>query len=118
MTTFLLVLVWIWVSIIWLYPAGMHAKKARKDGRLTKFWVVNLYPMMAYATVCDVAFQYTFGWMFFDLFHLGAWHPAITPLFSGRVQWHCDRSTGWRLKLALWWAKQLNVFDDHIDITR
>lgn len=35
-------------------------------------------------------------------------------LFSSRVQRHVRKSGGWRLGLATFWARNLNVFDDHI----
>jgi hypothetical protein len=36
-------------------------------------------------------------------------------LFSSTVQYHYRNSTGWRLWLAKFWARTLNVFDpDHI----
>lgn len=105
-------LIAIWVGIVWLYPSGMHAKKARDAGTLTTFWIVHFWPMIVFAYILDLAFNYSFGW---TMFLEAPWHTG-EKLFSGRVQWHVDNSTGWRRSLALFWAKQLNVFDDHIKL--
>lgn len=101
-----LTVVAIFLGVHWLYPLAMTAKHAYRDGRITKYWLVILALPIALGVVLDFAFNYTFGFMF-----LAKPRPV---LFSGTVQYHYRNSDGWRLSLALFWANQLNVFDEHI----
>lgn len=100
----------VWVAIHWAYPAVMGARAAMEEGRLTLYWRVHLYPLALIGVLLDVAFQFTFGWLIF----------LETPfrgglMFSGRVQHHFRYSTGWRQRMAAFFARNLNVFDsEHI----
>ena len=104
----LLYTVLVWFGVHWGYVMVMSAK--RKD--LTLYWKVMLVPGAVIEGILDFVFQFSFGWIMFleTPFHRG-W------LFSNRVQYHADESFDWRYTLALWWAKQLNLFDPgHIKI--
>lgn len=94
----------LYVGVHVLYVVAMAAKAARD--RLTLYWKVILWPAVVLGGVLDFSFNYTFGWMF-----LAKPRPY---LFSQTVQYHYTHSTGWRNWLAAFFAKQLNVFDDHI----
>lgn len=100
-----------WSALVWfgvhaLYVVVTSAKAAMESGALTLYWKVMLFPAAALGLVLDFVFQFTFGWLMF----------LETPfrgglLFSGRVKHHFRYSYGWRLRLALFFAKQLNTFD-------
>lgn len=100
-----------WAAVIWfgvhtLYVVAMAAKQAVAEDRLTTYWWCMLAPAAVVGVVLDMVFQFTFGWlMFLETPFRGGW------LFSGRVKHHFRNSDGWRLKLAQFWAKNLNVFD-------
>jgi hypothetical protein len=97
----------IWFGVHWAYVLVMSAK-AKLD-TLTLYWKVMLIPAAILGGVLDFAFQFTFGWLMF----------LETPFrggvfFSGRVQHHFRLGSGWRKRLAVFWARNLNVFDEHI----
>lgn len=96
-------LVIIWVAVLWAYPLVMAARAAQQAGTLTLFWKVHLYPLAIVAIALDVAFNLTFGMMFLE--------APRELLFSSRVERHFRKSSGWRLDLATFWARNLNVFD-------
>jgi hypothetical protein len=104
-------LVKIYFGVHFGYVIAMSAKKAKEEGRLTKYWTFVLAPACVYAVYADAVFNYTFGLMF-----------LVKPqphLFSATVQYHYTRmehglGTKWQQRLARFWAGQLNVFDDHI----
>jgi D-alanyl-lipoteichoic acid acyltransferase DltB (MBOAT superfamily) len=103
---FLLAVV-LWFGVHWAYVLVMAAKTALERGQLTRYWITMLAPAAVIGVLLDVTFQFTFGWLMF----------AETPLrgglmFSGRVQHHYRHGHGWRRRLAQWWARNLNVFDD------
>jgi uncharacterized membrane protein YhaH (DUF805 family) len=102
----LLVPAGLFLGVHYWYVLAMAAKSARDAGKLTKYWTVILAPPVYGGLVLDWAFNYTFGWMF-----LAKPRPV---LFSATVQYHYRHSDGWRLWLATFWARTLNVFDDHI----
>lgn len=93
----------IWLGALWLYVLVMGARAAQQAGTLTLFWKLHLYPLAIVGLVLDVAFNLTFGLMFLEL--------PREFLFSSRVERHYRRSDGWRRDLALFWARNLNVFD-------
>lgn len=93
----------LWLGVNWSYVLVMGAKDALAAGRLTLYWKTMLLPVAGAGLLLDFAFNYTFGWMF-----LRVPRPV---LFSGTVQWHYRNSQGWRLRLATFWARNLNVFD-------
>jgi hypothetical protein len=96
----------IFFGVHWAYVIAMAAKSARDSGKLTRYWSVFLLPPVAFGLVLDLLFNYSFGWMF--------WAKPRSFLFSSTVQYHYRHSDGWRLWLAQFWARTLNVFDDHI----
>jgi uncharacterized membrane protein YhaH (DUF805 family) len=102
----LLILLGLFLGVHYWYVLAMAAKSARDAGKLTKYWTVILAPPVYGGLVLDWAFNYSFGWMF-----LAKPRPV---LFSATVQYHYRHSDGWRLWLAQFWARTLNVFDDHI----
>lgn len=98
--------IWLFYGVHWAYVICMAAKRALEDGRLTAYWIALLGPAAGAGVLLDIAFNYTFGLMF-----------AAMPrpfMFSGTVQYWYDHGKGWRLTLARFYARQLNVFDDHI----
>lgn len=96
----------LWFGVHWLYVIAMTAKKAVAEDRLTVYWWVMLAPAALLGVALDVTFQLTFGWvMFLETPTRGGW------LFSNRVKHHFRYGEGWRLDLAQFWAKNLNVFD-------
>lgn len=106
MLLLILAAVAVWFGVHALYVMAVSAKAAAKAGRLTLYWKTNLAPALVLGVVLDFTFNYTFGWMF-----LAVPQPV---LFSGTVQHHYRNSAGWRLKLAQFWARNLNVFEEHI----
>lgn len=96
----------VWFGVHWMYVIAMSAKDAIAADKLTVYWWVMLAPAALLGVLLDFTFNYTFGLMF-----LAVPRPVM---FSGTVQWHYRHSTGWRKKLSDFWAKNLNVFDDHI----
>ncbi len=93
-----------WLALVASFVAVMHGKRLIEDGGLSLFWRANLWPLAVIAFALDFVFDLVFGHlMFLDL----RWHT----LFSNRVQWHYRRSGGWRFRLAVWWAKNLNQVD-------
>lgn len=96
----------VFAGVHWCYVIAMSAKKAYREARLTRYWIGILSIPLVGGVLLDFVFNYTFGLMF-----LAVPRPVM---FSGTVQWHYRHSKGWRKKLSDFWAKNLNVFDDHI----
>lgn len=94
----------IWLGVHWAYPAVMAAKAAIERGSLTLYWKVNLLPLALIGVLLDFAFNYTFGWMFLKV--------PRPILFSSTVQHWYRNGDGWRLRLARFYGRNLNVFDD------
>ena len=93
--------------MVYGYVLLTHAKKVYEREGLSWFWKIHLYPAAIVFLFLDFAFNWTFGQMFLE-------KPRFELLFSSRVQRNVRTGKGWRLKLAWWWAKQLNYFDEHI----
>lgn len=93
----------LWFGVHWAYVLAMGAKDALEAGKLTLYWKVMVLPAAVAGAMLDFTFNYTFGWMF-----LRAPRPL---LFTDTVKYHFRNSSGWRLRLARWWARNLNVFD-------
>lgn len=93
-------------ALHWAYVIAMATEAAYEAGRLTPYWRVILFPVLVFGVLLDFVFNYTLGFMFLA-------KPA-PYLFSQTVQHHVDHSEGWRLWLAAFWARTLNVFDDHV----
>lgn len=106
MLALLLAAVAVYFGVHALYVVAMAAKSAREAGRLTAYWQVVLWPFVVLGGVLDFVFNYTFGWMFLA--------KPRRYLFSHTVQHHYTHGTGWRGALAAFWARTLNVFDEHI----
>ena len=96
-----LLLIPLYLGVHWSFVAIMSAKAKRAE--LTPYWVAILLPLGVVGWVLDFAFNYSFGWMF-----LAVPRPY---LFSHTVQHHYSNGSGWRQRLAAFFAKQLNVFD-------
>jgi hypothetical protein len=96
--------------VIWAYIAVMHAKAVNERDGLSLFWKVHVLPLALLGLLLDAAFNLTFGvLMFRELPH--------ELLFSSRVQRHVSVGHGQRFGLAMFWARQLNTFDqDHIKL--
>lgn len=94
-----------WFVLMGSYVLVMHAKRILDEGaKLSLFWRVNLVPWLAVGLVLDVAFNLVAGTLMF----------AELPrewLFTTRAERHFRHSDGWRLKIAQFWARTLNVFD-------
>jgi hypothetical protein len=95
----------VYFGVHWSYVAIMAAKAKR--AQLTPYWYAVLTPLIVIGFVLDILFNLTFGLMFLE-------KPRWELMFSSRVQRHYRHSTGWRKRLAVFWARNLNVFDDHI----
>lgn len=93
-----------YLGVVWAFVAVMHAKHRMENGALTVFWRVHLLPLAVIGIALDAIFNATFGWLMF----LERPHEL---LFSGRVQRHCRLGYGWRKRLAVFWANQLNQMD-------
>lgn len=102
----LAVLVALWFGVHWMYVLAMSAKAAIERDALTAYWWVMLAPAALLGFVLDIAFNYSFGLMFLA--------KPERYVFSKTVQHHYSNSDGWRLGLAKFFARQLNVFDNHI----
>lgn len=103
----LVTLVAMWVGVHWAYVAIMHASAIR--GRLTLYWKVMLYPLAVAGLLLDVAFNLTFGTLLFR-------ELPRELLFTSRCNRHI-KGDGSRKRMAQFWAKQLNQFDeDHIAV--
>lgn len=99
----------IWFGVAWSFVAVMHGKHRMQQGGLTLFWKVHLLPLGVIGVLLDWAFNWTFGFMFVD------WPKNWSELFSHRVQRNMTVS-GWRGRLAKFWARQLNQMDPgHIE---
>ena len=98
----------LWFGVTGCYVLVVHAKVLRDSGRLNLFWKVNVLPWAVIGLLLDVAFNATAGTLCF----------AELPrelLFTKRVQRHVNESDSWRLRLALWWMRQLNQIEaDHV----
>ena len=103
---FLAVAAGLFLGVHWAYVLVIGAKTALKTGKLTLYWKVILALPAGAGLLLDFAFNYTFGFMFLA--------KPRRYLFSQTVQHHYSYSDGWRKRLAGFWAKQLNVFDEHI----
>jgi hypothetical protein len=99
----------IWIGALWLYVLIMGARAAHKAGTLSLFWKLHLYPLLPIALALDVLFNLIFGLMFLE--------PPHELLFSSKIERHVRHSRGWRLRLAEFWMRNLNVFDKY-HITR
>lgn len=97
----------VWFGVHWSYVVVVHAKAVLERQGLSLYWKVHILPLAVLGLLLDFAFNVVFGTvMFRELPH--------ELLFSSRVQRHC-RNEGRRLRLALFWKRQLNTFDpDHI----
>lgn len=99
-----LALVALWFGVTGCFVLVIHAKKLRDAGQLSLFWTVNVLPWAVLGLVLDAVFNVLAGTlMFFEV-------PRET-LFSSRVERHFRHSDGWRNRLAVFWAKQLNAID-------
>lgn len=96
----------VWFGVHWMYVIAMSAKDAIAADKLTVYWWVMLAPAAAIGVLLDFTFNYTFGLMFIA--------KPRPYLFSQTVQHHYSHGEGWRIELARFFARQLNVFDDHI----
>lgn len=83
---------------LWLfYLAVMNLKRARNDGTLTKVAYVMGLPMLILGLALDCLVNLTvMTVLFLEL-------PRET-LVTGRLQRHARNGTGWRQKLAIWFA--------------
>lgn len=99
----------LYLGVHWAYVAIMAARAVLERDELTVYWWVLLLPLAVLGFVMDFAFNVLIGTAVFL-------EPPKELLFSSRVQRHVDESNGWRLHVALFFARQLNVFDDHIDM--
>ncbi len=113
----------LWFYTIYSFVLAMYAK--HNWDRLTLFWKVMLVPAGVVGFGLDVVFNYTFGFMFgeipplIDQRLLRFRFRAPELLFSSRVQRIYSTGSGWRLRLAGFWKRNLNIPDpDHIRDTR
>jgi hypothetical protein len=97
----LLVAVALWFGVHWAYVIATAARARLNE--LTLYWKVMLAPVAVIGLLLDFAFNYTFGFMFVAM--------PKRHLFSQTVQHHFSHGDGWRLNLATFWARNLNVFD-------
>lgn len=120
-----------WFVLSGAFMLVMHAKVMLEQGRLTLFWKACVLPWAIVGVLLDVAFNVVLGWLIFGespihaardllvaLFYalIGRWlgimaPPKVELMFSSRVKRHSRTAAGWRLRVAEWWARQLNAVD-------
>lgn len=90
-----------WFVLLWGFVLAMHVKHLRDSGvKLTKFWYVNLWPIVAVATLLDFAFNMVAGTiMYVELPH--------ELMFTIRCRRHVNDES-WRGSVARFWRRQLN----------
>lgn len=109
----LAVAVAIWFGATGLFVLCSAAKAAIDSGKLTTFWYVNVLPFALLFAALDPLFNFTFGTvMFLELPHEWLFtarckrHKA--PFYDTTVPYGTEP---WRCRFAIWWCRQLNVFD-------
>ena len=130
---FLIRWLWTWVSSlsvteiwVWTIACFLIAMWGKNNwDRLTLFWKVHVIAFWIYGFALDVVWNYTVGFMFLELppivdhevFGKNVRCPEL--LFSSRVQRIYSTEDGWRLRLASFWKRNLNIPDPgHIRDTR
>lgn len=93
----------LWFGVHWLYVVAMAAKQAVVADKLTTYLWVMLAPAALLGLVLDVAFNVIFGTIVFR-------ELPREWLFTSRCRRHIQ-GAGSRQRMARWWAKQLNPFD-------
>jgi hypothetical protein len=101
--------IYAYFTLMGAYVIATHAKKVMADGqKLGKFWMISLAPQVIAGLVLDFLFNVVIGTIIFEEL------PKLREkelMFSSRVQRHVRESDGKRKERALWWAKQLNLWD-------
>jgi len=97
------------VLVLWLlavfYIAVMNIKRVRDRGELTKLMYVFGVPMLWIGLVLDlIANVLIFTVLFLEL--------PKEPLVTGRLKRHKYHGTGWRHRLALFFEKHIDPFED------
>jgi hypothetical protein len=95
--------------VLWLlavfYFAVMNIKRVRDRGELTPFMYAIGFPMLWIGLVLDLlANVLVFTVLFLEL--------PREPLVTGRLKRHKYHGTGWRHRLALFFERHLDPFDD------
>lgn len=92
-----------WFVGLWAFVAVMHAKARYSD--LTLFWKINLAPLAFIGLIVD---WLVFNWVFGTIMFL---EVPKELLLTSRVKRHYRESKGWRLRVATWWRRNLNIID-------
>lgn len=97
----------LWFGVAWAFVGVMHAKVLYERGDLGVFWLVTILPLAIVGLLLDFVFNQALGWLIFGRWPWHRWRP----LFTSRVKWERANASGWRLKVAMWWQRQLNRID-------
>jgi hypothetical protein len=102
-----------WVVLVNLFAAVMHAKAILDRGeKLPKVFLYPLYVGAVVGLILDVAFNWTLGILIYS-------EAPREFTFSSRTQRHVDQSHGEQKRRAVYWAHQMNKFDqNHIRLDR
>ena len=108
MINILIILGWA-VLVLWLlavfYIAVMNIKRVRDRGELTKLMYVFGMPMLWIGLVLDlIANVLIFTVLFLEF--------PREPLVTGRLKRHKYHGTGWRHRLALFFERHIDPFED------
>lgn len=104
--------IWLAVALVsgtfltlWSFVATMHIMHIMRREDVTLFWKVTLAPLALAGLILDwVLFNWIFGTIMFR-------EIPQEFLFSSRVERHFRKSDGRDLRVAEWWARQLNQID-------
>lgn len=99
-----------WFFGINFYVALTHVNQVRKRQELTLFWKCHIYPFVPVFYAFDAVANVIVGFVHFrEAPRWGEW------LLSARIQRHYDDKASPRHAAAVWWARNLNIFDpEHI----
>jgi ABC-type dipeptide/oligopeptide/nickel transport system permease component len=105
----ILITIGIAVLLLWglalFYFAVMNIKRVRDRGELTKFMLIIGLPMLWIGLILDLLVNvFIFSILFLEV--------PQEPLVTGRLKRHKYHGTGWRHRLALFWEKHIDPFDD------
>jgi hypothetical protein len=95
----------LWYGTFYAYVLVMAARAVRDRGELTGFHKAMFGPVLLVAWPLDVLFNVIHGtWMFREL--------PREWLFTTRCQRHVVGTDARRRRMALFWRRQLNPFDE------
>ncbi len=103
----------VWVALL-LYVALSHAQRIIEEGtELGTFWSVVLKPAVVVFYVLDFGINVILATLVF------AELPRLAEkewLLTARLQRLVNEPNSWRRRIAVWFSRKLNFFDEHIEI--